>query len=349
MAQNNLLQLLLNGTAPRNLRIMIARGAAPIPIKQSLVLLVLLAKDTDSEIAMQAEQTLASFNADEIAGYIKAPDCDHSVLEYFAGKDRGGSMLQAIIANPACPGSLLESLAVSVPAFLLDKILDNRVRILEFPGILENAKRNPSATPEILRLIQEIETDFLGDKKKEYSIESLAEPASSQSPMYELLQGESEIPFDDLILEGLPVDDEARQAELTKRISCLSVREKIKQALFGNREIRAIMVRDTNKEVSRSVLHSPKLTDSEIETFSSMRGVAEDILREIGNSKEWTRSYAVVHNLVRNPKTPPGISQRLLFRLRTKDLLMLTKDRSIPDAVRQNATRAMNQRSKVSK
>jgi len=76
-----------------------------------------------------------------------------------------------------------------------------------------------------------------------------------------------------------------------------------------------------------------------------MRGVAEDILREIGNSKSWTKSYAVVQNLVKNPKTPPVISQRLMFRLRAQDLMMLTRDRSVSDAVRYSASRTMRQRS----
>jgi hypothetical protein len=75
-----------------------------------------------------------------------------------------------------------------------------------------------------------------------------------------------------------------------------------------------------------------------------MRSVAEDVLREIGNSKQWTKSYAVVQNLVKNPKTPPIISGRLLFRLRSQDLTQLTRDRSISDAIRHNATRLLRQR-----
>jgi hypothetical protein len=279
MAQNNLLQLLLNGSAPRNLRVLIARGAAPIPTREALELLVLLVKDSDQEIATQAERTLESSDKEEIVGYLKAPGCVHSVLEYFAQRDPTDAVLQAIISNPAASGKMIESLALSVPAHLLDKVLDNRVRILEFPAILENIKKNPQATPEICRLVQEIEVEFFGDKKKEYAIEDVAQTGAAPAPVQDqALQMESEVPFDDLTLEGLPVDAAAREAELTKRISSLSVQEKIKRALFGNREIRAILVRDTNREVSRSVLHSPKLTENEVETISAMRGVTEDIL-----------------------------------------------------------------------
>jgi hypothetical protein len=53
-----------------------------------------------------------------------------------------------------------------------------------------------------------------------------------------------------------------------------------------------------------------------------------------------------VCNLVKNPKTPAIISQRLVFRLRTQDLTMLTRDRGIPEVVRFHATRTINQRTR---
>jgi hypothetical protein len=342
MAQNNLLKILLDGTAPKSLRMLAARGSTPLPAKEMLELLVCLLKDTDPEVSSSAARTIGSWDREEIAEQLRTGDCASAVLEYFAATETTDAVLQAIVANPAAPGRIVEALALTAPARLLEKILDNRVRILEFPAILENAKNNPSATPEIRRLAQEIEIEFFSSKKKGYALE---EPAETSDTVKQLLR-ESPVPLADLSLEGLPVEGDARQVEIHKRISSLTVRDKIKYALFGNREIRAVLVRDANKEVARSVLHSPKLTENEVESIAAMRAVAEDILRDIGNSREWTRSYAVVQSLVRNPKTPPAVSQRLLFRLRTKDLMQLSRDRSIPDAVRYNATRALNQRTR---
>jgi hypothetical protein len=347
MAQNNLLQLLLNGTATKKVRMLVASGSTPIPINQTIEILVLLLSDSDPEVSSRAEQTLRSLGKEEIIVCLQAPECSQSVLEYFARSDTDDRILQTIISNPSASGKIVEKLALSVQEHLLERILDNRVRILQFPAILKNIQKNPRATPETRRVVAEIDLEFFGDKKKEYVIEAPVETAGSND-QDSILPLESAIPLDDLSLEGLPVDSEARQAELIKKISSLSVREKIRYALFGTREIRTIMVRDTNKEVARSVLRSPKLTENEVEGISAMRGVAEEILTEIGNSKEWIRSYVVVHNLVRNPKTPPAISQRLLFRIRTKDLTLLARDRNIPEAVRHNATRALNQRTRLS-
>jgi len=343
MAQSNLFQIILKGDAPKNLRMLVARGSAPLPPKESLEILVYLLKDADPEVSSSAAKSLASWDREEVRGYLQTNDCAPSVMEYFAARDTSDAVIQAIISNPAAPAKTLEAMALTVPAHLLQIILDNRVRILEHPAILESIRKNPLTTAEIRRLVQEIEAEFFSSKKKDYALEESAPPAPS---LTEQILLESSTPLEDLFLEGLPENAETRQVEINKRISCLPVREKIKYALFGTREIRALLVRDTNKEVARSVLQSPKLTESEIETISAMRSVPEDILREIGNSREWARSYAVVQNLVRNPKTPPAISQRLLFRLRPRDLMQLSRDRSIPDAVRYNAARALNQRTR---
>ncbi len=342
MAQSNLLQSLQAGTTPPKLRMMIAQGLAPLAPNELMELLVFLLKDSNSEIAANALKTITSWDEEEILALLKSKDCAPSVLEFFASAHSPDRTLQAIITNPASPNKIIELLALTVPVPLLETILDNRSRIIESPQILKNVKQNPAATTEIQRVVQEIETEFLGAKKKEYAVEEAEETAASPLESLEL---EFEAPPEDLSLEGLPLDSEAREAAITKRLASMSVRDKIKYALFGNREIRAVLVRDTNKEVSRAVLKSPKITENEIESISTMRSVGEEILREIGNSKEWTKGYAVTQNLVKNPKTPPAISQRMMFRLRTQDLSLLTKDRSLPDAVRQNATRLLKQRS----
>lgn len=319
----------------------IAQGLAPLPPDEMLELLICLSKDSDPEISLQAGGTLTAWDQEEILDQLKRPGCSSSVLDYFSSRTNSEHLLRAIITNPSSSGKIIASLASAVPQQLLEAILDNRTLIINSPHILESIRHNPSATPEILRLVQEIEVEFLSGKRKEYSIEDEAESVSMEPQAPGL---ESEIPPEDLTLEGLPLEGEQRQAAISNRLATMPVREKIRYALFGNREIRAVLVRDTNKEVARNVLHSPKLTENEIESIASMRSVAEDILREIGNSREWTRSYAVVHNLARNPKTPAAISQRLMSRLRSPDLVLLTRDRNISDAVRHNATRIIKQR-----
>jgi hypothetical protein len=341
MAQTDLLKSVLSGTASRTVRMLAAQGLAPVPPNEMLEILVALLGDNDQELAAQACRTLAGWSEDEIVTQLRDRRCAPAVLKYFATEHNSDSVIRTAIMNPALPGELIESIAMTVAASVLETLLENRTRIVEFPGILKSIKVNPSLTPELRRVVQEIETEFFSGKKTEYVVERRAEPSdareSDELPEFDFLP-------DDLSLEDLPEDAEARQAIVHTRLVKMSFRDKLRYALFGNREVRTMLVRDSNREVARMVLRSPKITENEIEAIAAMRSVAEDILREIGNSNQWTKSYGVVQNLVKNPKTPPAISQRLLFRLHSNDLMLLTRDRSVSDAVRHNAGRTLKQR-----
>ncbi len=87
----------------------------------------------------------------------------------------------------------------------------------------------------------------------------------------------------------------------------MTVPEKMKCAMKGTREMRAILIRDPNRLVSSAVLSCPKVNAAEVEAFAKMGNVSEDILRTIAMSRAWTKSYSVVLSLVKNSKTPVAI------------------------------------------
>ena len=87
-------------------------------------------------------------------------------------------------------------------------------------------------------------------------------------------------------------DEERQQTEkvsAVQKIYRLNTAEKIITALKGIREERAILIRDPNRIVATAVLGSPRLTDAEIESFAAMKNVSDEILRKIGNHREWTK------------------------------------------------------------
>lgn len=126
-----------------------------------------------------------------------------------------------------------------------------------------------------------------------------------------------------------------------KVLSSLPIVERMKLAMKGSREQRAQLVRDSNRMVATAVLSSPKLTEAEVEAFTKMGNVSEDVLRIIGTNRGWLKNYGVVLGLVRNPKTPPGISMQLLNRLSERDVKMLAVDRNVPEALRLVARKLM--------
>lgn len=137
------------------------------------------------------------------------------------------------------------------------------------------------------------------------------------------------------------VDDEALEAQVrestVQKIASLNIAQRMALAMKGSREERAVLVRDPNKIVAVAVLSSPKLTETEVESIAKMANVSDEILRIIGFSRAWTKNYAVVHALVRNPKTPVAMSMNLLARLSEKDLRNLSTNRNVPDVLRVTA------------
>jgi hypothetical protein len=119
-----------------------------------------------------------------------------------------------------------------------------------------------------------------------------------------------------------------------KILSGLPVKKKVKLAFKGSREQRAQLIRDPNKLVAAAVLSSPKLTDAEVEQFTKMGNVSEEVLRVIAMNRGWLKNYGVILGLVKNPKTPGAISMQLLQRLNERDMKMLTVDRNVPEALR---------------
>lgn len=119
-----------------------------------------------------------------------------------------------------------------------------------------------------------------------------------------------------------------------KILSGLPILEKMKLAMKGTREQRAQLIRDSNKLVSTAVLASPKLTHSEVESFTKMGNVSEEVLRIIGMNRSWLKNYGVALGLTKNPKTPTAIALQQLHRLVERDLKMLAIDRNIPEVLR---------------
>ncbi|MFH1574725.1 MAG: HEAT repeat domain-containing protein [Acidobacteriota bacterium] len=342
MPQSAFLRTFLESTPPKNIRLAAAQGLAPLTPSDMLQLLVHLLQDPDPEVAAPAATSIAAWEESDIVAQAQARDCSALVLDYFAAESSSEVVQEAIILNPSASGKAITALASRVSAPLLETILYNRVRLIQNPQILNGVKNNPAITKPIQVLVQEIEEEFFGSKRMEYVIETPVEAAAVQE---EAIAIEEEEPPDDLSLEGLPLDPNERETALFQRIAAMTVQQRIRLAHLGTREARAILIRDANRDVARSVLQSPKLTDAEVETFSAMRNVSDDVLRQVGTSKEWIKSYGVVQNLVKNPRTPPMIAQHLLFRLRTRDLSLVVRDRGVPEAVRRNAQRTLAARS----
>jgi len=144
---------------------------------------------------------------------------------------------------------------------------------------------------------------------------------------------------DEAVVHILTEDERKDQEKLSvvQELYRMNTAQKVIAALKGSRSHRAVLVRDPNRMVATAVLGSPRLTEAEIESFAGMRNVSDEILRQIGTHKDWTKKYTVISNLVKNPRTPIGISLNLVSRLNPKDIKGLATDRNVPEVIRKQA------------
>ena len=140
-------------------------------------------------------------------------------------------------------------------------------------------------------------------------------------------------------LRSEDMDMPSERLSIINRIMKMGMKDRARMAMKGDREARNILIRDPNRVVMQAVVNNPRITEQEIEKIASMRTLPQEILRQIGNSRQWSRHYPVVHNLARNPRTPIANVLSILSRLQLRDLSALSKNRNVSDAVRRQALR----------
>src|SRR5215213_4563134 len=132
---------------------------------------------------------------------------------------------------------------------------------------------------------------------------------------------------------------EPERISLIRRVMMMTVKDRIKLGMKGDREARSILIRDSNKVVAQAVIHNPRITDQEIESIAAMRTVSDEVLRVIALNRAWARSYPIILNLARNPRTPIPTAITILSRIHTKDLQHISQNRNVSEAVRRQAYR----------
>lgn len=140
-------------------------------------------------------------------------------------------------------------------------------------------------------------------------------------------------------------EESAERVALIRKIMLMSVKDRVRLGSKGDREARSILIRDSNRLVSASVIKNPRITDNEVEAISAMRTVSDDVLRLIALNKVWARQYPIIHNLARNPRTPLPTAIGILPRLYSKDLKAMIQNRNVAEGIRRQAQRLFSARS----
>lgn len=138
-------------------------------------------------------------------------------------------------------------------------------------------------------------------------------------------------------LEPAVEDDE--HLSKYRLIQMMGIGEKIKMALTGDKEWRSILVNDTNKLVSSSVIRNPRITDGEILRILKVGVQNDEIVRLICDNREWVKNPLIRKALVDCPKTPLPNALRYLATLGDKEIAAYAKSRNISSVISTAAKR----------
>ncbi|HIJ87711.1 MAG TPA: hypothetical protein HPP97_08515 [Desulfuromonadales bacterium] len=156
-----------------------------------------------------------------------------------------------------------------------------------------------------------------------------------------------EVPYDQLDPDTEsedqdPVNEEDEQfLSKYKMAQQMGIGEKIKMALSGDKEWRSILVKDSNKLVSGSVIKNPRITEAEILTLVKSGIQNDEIMRLICANKEWIKVYKIRKALIENNRTPVQNASRYLSSMDVKDLAYFAKSKNIATVISTLAKRLL--------
>jgi hypothetical protein len=325
----------------RRLQGLAAAGILPLPLEELIELQVRLLLGDDPEIVRQARASLDGHDPTLLVSFLRS-EASPAVVEYYAEHGRLLPVVEAALQRRDIDPRLLERIAPAAGPDVQELLLLRQDVIVEHPRILDALESNPRLSRYADRLVGEYRRHLLTRPKPtvEEEAEALgeAEPAPEGADLEagEPEAGEAE-PGAEEGEEEVAFDEQTGLSE--GEIRELPVATRTRLAVGASRTLRDILIRDPSPHVALAVLKSSPVTEAEIERFTSSRAVCEEVLIAIAEDRQWNRRYRIIQNLVRNPRTPPGIAIKFVSRLSVRDLGLLRFDRNVPDAVRQAARR----------
>ena len=272
--------------------------------------------------------------------YVQKREAEMSVASFILqdALDSGYiSTLALIIHNTGYPPEFLLRIASGAKAAVLELLLENQIQLIAYPEIMEKMEANPDCNPFIHGRIKELRDFYLQPK----AAEAIPE-AEVMEELATVLAEEQE--------EGPQADaGKIRQEAKTtlQRINLMSISERLRLALTGNKTERLVLIKDANRLVQAAVLDSPKMANDEVLIHVRNLSLPGEVIEKIANNREWTKNYTVILSLVQNPKTPITRALSFVKQLHDRDLKLLSQDRNVSPVIRVLAQNLIKQKERV--
>ena len=303
------------GKARLEQKVAVCASGAGLSPEDRVELLTILGTDSDPAISERALNVLLSQPVETFRAAVSRPDTAFHLYAYCSHNlaDKPG-IADALAKNPACPTPHIARVAAHLTPDGIQALLDDLERFTSDAHLIHEVAKCTNANADQRMLLAEAEKEAPPLVDFDVDALSMAEP------------------------------DPAKRETLMQRVSRMNVVERLTLALKGGRTERMLLIHDPNKLIQRSVLASPRLTESEVESFAGMTNLPGETLRAISFNRTFMKSYAVVKNLINNPKTPLDVSLHLFPRLNATDLLKLCGNKNVPETLRTTAVKLHRKR-----
>jgi hypothetical protein len=340
-----LIALLREGAAPREVQLFAARGLLPLDREGQLRALIAVLEGSDQELSAEAQETFRATSPEELTRFVELGEATGVELDRIARHCQDPFVLEQIIRHRNVADETLEAMARSVSGAPQEALIVNQVRLLRQPSLIDSLFENPELTVDGRRRLLEIREEFFekGERRREADLaRQELSPEEAFREVEEAAAAGIDLPTADAIDGDLAASLTTGAAY--RRIAVMTVSEKIKLAYSGGKEERRILISDSNKLVGLSVLKSRGLTINEVEGYCSMRQLDDEIFRKIVGNREWVRHPGVILNLVKNPKVPLALTMPLVRYLTLRELRNVMRDPNLPEGVRTTSRKLLTEK-----
>lgn len=351
--------------APPRMKQLAAKGVVPGLRPEAIVaVLALLAQDPDPAIASESSETLGKLPAPVMTGALAA-DLDPWVIDRMAGCYRADrEVLSKLFGMPRVSVETVEDHAKTGGEPITELIATNEQRLLSHPELIAALYLNKATRMSTADRIVELATrngitvkgipawrEVATAVQDELICEPSDEPLPDDELFYEqdvLAREVAESSDGDVFVETAPGTEQVQEKfkSLAMRLSDMSVSQRVRRAMLGTKEERMLLIREQNKVVCSAAARSPLMQESDIVMVAKNRNVPEEVLRIIGSSPIWLKSYSVKKSLIENAKTPVALATSLIPHMREADLKRLMSDKNVSSAIQMAAKRHLQRRDK---
>lgn len=311
-----------------SVRLAAARGALPMSGHNLVTVLFVFYHGENPELKEEALSTLQTLPAQILLAALSQPELHPSIIDLIVKlRYQDSVVMQTAITHRMIGIKSLLFLAENSSGDVLD-MLSHNDEILRKTDALRTAIINNTHADKVMKQrLGWVEPVAEPEPEPE-------EPVAEKQPIADSVEAEEDDTFD---------QEEVEEEALSKyqELQEMSVADKIKMALTGDKEWRTLLIRESNKQVNTAVLKNPRISEGEVINVAKNRSSSDELIRIILLNRDWVKLYEMKKALAVHPRTPLQTAMRYMTFLSEKDIRELAKSREVSQAIVNNARRML--------